>query len=56
MSNWDGDIPYCYDDQEKVFQRYIATNDVNTQLEAAKIPSMENYRISIIALLTDILS
>lgn len=34
--NWDGDINlYCYDDQEKVFQRYIATNDVNTQLEAA---------------------
>ena len=34
--NWDGDINlYCYDDQEKVFQRYIATSDVNTQLEAA---------------------
>lgn len=34
--NWDGDINlYCYDDNEKCFQRYIATSDVNTQLEAA---------------------
>lgn len=34
--NWNGDTNlYCYDDNEKCFQRYIAEDDVNTQIEAA---------------------
>lgn len=34
--NWNGDISlYCYDDNEKCFQRYIISADANTQAEAA---------------------
>lgn len=34
--NWNGDTSlYSYDDNEKCFQRYIVTNDANTQVEAA---------------------
>ena len=34
--NWNGDTSlYCYDDDEKCFQRYIVDNDSNTQMTAA---------------------
>lgn len=34
--NWDGETSlYCYDDNEKCFQRYLVDNDTNTQMEAA---------------------
>ena len=34
--NWNGDTSlYSYDDNEKCFQRYIVSNDANTQVEAA---------------------
>ena len=34
--NWNGDTNlYCYDDQEKCFQRYPISGDTNSQIEAA---------------------
>ncbi|WP_302627082.1 hypothetical protein [uncultured Eubacterium sp.] len=34
--NWNGDTNlYCYDDNEKCFQRYLVSNDANKQSEAA---------------------
>lgn len=34
--NWNGDTSlYCYDDNEKCFQRYLVEADSNTQMEAA---------------------
>lgn len=34
--NWNGDTNlYCYDDNEKCFQRYLVSNDANNQSEAA---------------------
>jgi hypothetical protein len=34
--NWNGDTSlYCYDDNEKCFQRYLVSEDANTQAEAA---------------------
>lgn len=34
--NWNGDTSlYCYDDNEKCFQRYLVSADANTQAEAA---------------------
>ncbi len=34
--NWNGETSlYCYDDNEKCFQRYIVDNDVNSKMDAA---------------------
>lgn len=34
--NWNGDTSlYCYDDNEKCFQRYVVSSDANSQVEAA---------------------
>ena len=34
--NWNGDTSlYCYDDNEKCFQRYLVSSDANSQVEAA---------------------
>lgn len=34
--NWNGDTSiYCYDDNEKCFQRYLTSADTNNQMEAA---------------------
>lgn len=34
--NWNGETSiYCYDDNEKCFQRYLASSDSNNQMEAA---------------------
>lgn len=35
--NWNGDTNlYCYDDNEKCFQRYLLSSDENAQVDAAK--------------------
>lgn len=34
--NWNGETNlYCYEDNEKCFQRYLVSNDANNQSEAA---------------------
>lgn len=36
--NWNGETSlYCYDDNEKCFQRYLVNNDVYSQMDAANI-------------------